>query len=136
MNRFIIRNGALALLALLSALVLSGCVTPFSQNNTAVRFENGKPYAIPYGVNYWYPRQDSGNVALLYQTCGDPNTILWIKESVAQQLKEKGNLSANEVKPYFAKGLAGCSAPMSNQELQYRMHQEGLQTQQNIADQQ
>jgi hypothetical protein len=106
----------------LSALLLNGCVAPFSPNNTFVDFINGKPYAIPYNANYWYANRDGDSAAFLYRACGDPNKILYVEKKTYQELSKKGDVPVNSVKPYFANRLAGRIAPMSEQELQYKMH--------------
>jgi hypothetical protein len=135
--RSIVRSGAFALFALFCALFFSGCIAPFSPNNSGIDFINGKPYAIPYSVRFWSATQDGRNVEFLYRVCGDPNKILYIESKTYQELSKKdGGVTVDSVKPYFASRLAGCISSMSEQELQYRMHRQGLQTQQNIADQQ
>jgi hypothetical protein len=78
------------------------------------------------------------SVSLIQQACGDPRYLLWVEEKTYQKWKtnsNRGDLVAY-VKPLFSQKLAGCVAPMSDQELQYTMHQQGLQQQRDIAESQ
>jgi hypothetical protein len=129
MKKFV-RFGLFALLSVFIGVVFSGCapsVKPpslvFNPNNTSVNFANGKPYAIPYGSQYFWA-QNGTNVDSIRSVCGDQNKALWIEESAYKRISANGasNFYPPEVKPLFAQSLAGCAAPLSVQALRDKIY--------------
>jgi hypothetical protein len=124
-----IYSAVFILLCSFSAVVLSGCATHFSPSNRYVLFENNEAYYMPYGVTYWHVGSETNE-----NICGNSNTIFWFEKETF--IEFSGEFTVYNIRPYADKGWAGCSRPMSDQELQYIMHQQNLRQQQEAMNQQ
>ena len=139
------------------AMILIGCTTPdVNPSNKYMIFEEGKPYAIPYGAKYGLYTKDmievfemiknlkskpttkegkktaeemltGANIALRTCKIGD---VRWADpKSFKNQKSDLGKLLTHAVT--FARGKAGCAKPLSKQEYDYYLARTKINTSNN-----
>lgn len=105
------------------SLAFTACAG-FNPNNRKVLFFNGQAYKIPYGVGYSHPYNGANkhlNDAGI--NCGDAD-IVWIEANLKASLRAEP--TSDQLREFYAQGKIGCSSPLSDQELQYTMHEENI----------
>lgn len=96
----------------------------FNPNSRYVQFVNGQAYKIPYGVRYAQPHTSKGATMLEILnnagvTCNDSD-VIWMQASIVK------DATLDQIAELYSQGKIGCSSPLSDQELQYTMHEENL----------
>jgi len=113
--------------------LLTGCVQPqFDPNYRNVQFMNGKPYSIPYNVDYNDRPVNAKDVSYLKHVnipCrkGD---LVWYTRDFSPKIKnaQSGYEKAQIVSSLYHAGKLRCEHPLNKQEYAYRMNQMNQQS--------
>ena len=101
------------------SLAFTACAG-FNPSNRKVLFFNGQAYKIPYGVRHSLPyggaNKHLNNVGI---NCGDAD-IVWAEANI------KTEPTQEQLREFYSQGRIGCSSPLSDQELQYTMHEQNI----------
>ena len=99
----------------LVGLLFSGCV--FNPNNRDVAFIDNKAYYIPVETKQLIVTDDiMQNLSSVGVSC-EVGDLMWVSKYDVDELIQSEN--DNLLRKYFYDNLAGCSHPMTQQELEY-----------------
>lgn len=107
------------------SLAFTACAG-FNPNNRKIVFFNGQAYKLPYGVRYSQPYTNNSGVEILNNAgikC-DNADVIWMEANLRASLGAKP--TSDQLREFYTQGKIGCSSPLSDQELQYTMHEENI----------
>jgi PBP1b-binding outer membrane lipoprotein LpoB len=120
-------------IVLFMMMILSGCGQPqFNPNYRYVKFMNGKPYSMPYAVNFRNMPVDA-KMASELREIGIPcrkGNLLWYTRDLSSKmrnLKTEDDMKQMTYSFYHA-GKLRCEHPLNKQEYTYRMNQMNQQS--------